>query len=225
MTRADLLKRLGLGDEARYEYDQVARDADSSVGGAAGRGRGASGRRARVPGHPAGPAGGRARRAGGRAGLPSPVSRGERGGAGGRGQGAGTRARLRRGADPAGIAVRSWRHVGGGRTRADAGHAGAGDHGRAEPRPSRVGPGAALAAGREPRDRNGAPGGAGRPVRRAVRVLAAYNAGISRVERWAAKNGMDDVEMFAERIPFVETRDYVRIVQRNRDLYRVLYGW
>jgi soluble lytic murein transglycosylase-like protein len=31
--------------------------------------------------------------------------------------------------------------------------------------------------------------------------------------------------MFAERIPFVETRDYVRIVQRNRDLYRVLYGW
>ncbi len=58
-----------------------------------------------------------------------------------------------------------------------------------------------------------------------VRVLAAYNAGISRVERWAGKNGMDDVEMFAERIPFVETRDYVRIVQRNRDLYRVLYGW
>jgi soluble lytic murein transglycosylase len=58
-----------------------------------------------------------------------------------------------------------------------------------------------------------------------VRILAAYNAGISRVERWAAKNGMDDPEMFAERIPFVETRDYVRIVQRNRDLYRALYGW
>lgn len=58
-----------------------------------------------------------------------------------------------------------------------------------------------------------------------VRILAAYNAGISRVDRWAGKNGMDDPEVFAERIPFVETRDYVRIVQRNRDLYRVLYGW
>jgi soluble lytic murein transglycosylase len=61
--------------------------------------------------------------------------------------------------------------------------------------------------------------------RDSVRILAAYNAGISRVERWAQKNGTDDPEMFAERIPFVETRDYVRIVQRNRDLYRVLYGW
>jgi peptidoglycan lytic transglycosylase len=58
-----------------------------------------------------------------------------------------------------------------------------------------------------------------------VRILAAYNAGISRVDRWAGKNGMDDPDIFAERIPFVETRDYVRIVQRNRDLYRVLYGW
>ncbi len=58
-----------------------------------------------------------------------------------------------------------------------------------------------------------------------VRILAAYNAGVSRVDRWAGKNGMEDPEVFAERIPFVETRDYVRIVQRNRDLYRVLYGW
>ena len=31
--------------------------------------------------------------------------------------------------------------------------------------------------------------------------------------------------MFTERIPYVETRDYVRIVLRNRDLYRALYGW
>ena len=28
-----------------------------------------------------------------------------------------------------------------------------------------------------------------------------------------------------ERIPYVETRDYVRIVQRNRALYRALYQW
>jgi soluble lytic murein transglycosylase len=58
-----------------------------------------------------------------------------------------------------------------------------------------------------------------------VRVLAAYNAGGSRVERWSRKpSASDDVELFAEQIPFVETRDYVRIVQRNAEMYRALYG-
>ena len=56
-----------------------------------------------------------------------------------------------------------------------------------------------------------------------ARALAAYNAGQSRVERWNGKRGMDDVEVFIERIPFTETRDYVRIVLRNRELYRALY--
>jgi soluble lytic murein transglycosylase len=56
------------------------------------------------------------------------------------------------------------------------------------------------------------------------RVLAAYNAGGSRVTRWSTKAGMDDPELFVERIPYVETRDYVRIVQRNADMYRMLYG-
>lgn len=58
-----------------------------------------------------------------------------------------------------------------------------------------------------------------------VRVLAAYNAGGSRVTRWSAKAGTQDPEVFAERISFTETRDYVRIVQRNAELYRVLYNW
>ncbi|HWH53097.1 MAG TPA: transglycosylase SLT domain-containing protein [Gemmatimonadaceae bacterium] len=57
------------------------------------------------------------------------------------------------------------------------------------------------------------------------RVLAAYNAGGSRVTRWATKAGMDDPELFAERIPFTETRDYVRIVQRNAAIYSALYKW
>jgi soluble lytic murein transglycosylase len=58
-----------------------------------------------------------------------------------------------------------------------------------------------------------------------VKVLAAYNAGNSRVERWSAKaSASKDPETFAEQIPFVETRDYVRIVQRNAEMYRVLYG-
>ena len=58
-----------------------------------------------------------------------------------------------------------------------------------------------------------------------VRVLAAYNAGGSRVTRWAAKAGAQDPEVFAERISFTETRDYVRIVQRNAEIYKVLYSW
>jgi soluble lytic murein transglycosylase len=55
------------------------------------------------------------------------------------------------------------------------------------------------------------------------RVLAAYNAGGSRVARWVTKAGTNDPEVFVERIPFTETRDYVRIVQRNADMYRALY--
>jgi soluble lytic murein transglycosylase len=55
-------------------------------------------------------------------------------------------------------------------------------------------------------------------------ILAAYNAGRSRVERWSKRIGVDDPEVFAERISFVETRDYVRIIQRNEEIYRALYG-
>ena len=57
------------------------------------------------------------------------------------------------------------------------------------------------------------------------RVLAAYNAGESRVARWITKGGAGDPEMFTERIPFVETRDYVRAIIRNRAFYSALYDW
>ena len=55
-------------------------------------------------------------------------------------------------------------------------------------------------------------------------ILAAYNAGSPRVERWSKRIGVDDPEVFAEQISFVETRDYVRVIQRNEDIYRALYG-
>jgi soluble lytic murein transglycosylase-like protein len=58
-----------------------------------------------------------------------------------------------------------------------------------------------------------------------VKVLAAYNAGESRVEKWSSKTGAADPEVFTERIPFVETRDYVRTVLRNRAYYEALYPW
>jgi soluble lytic murein transglycosylase len=62
-----------------------------------------------------------------------------------------------------------------------------------------------------------------RGYREEAHALAAYNAGAGRVARWRARPGTDDVEVFVERIPYVETRDYVRIVQRNRALYHALY--
>lgn len=55
--------------------------------------------------------------------------------------------------------------------------------------------------------------------------LAAYNAGASPVARWRTKAGAADPEVFTERIPFVETRDYVRAIVRNREFYRALYPW
>ena len=58
-----------------------------------------------------------------------------------------------------------------------------------------------------------------------MKVLAAYNAGESRVERWKTKKGAADMEIFTERIPFMETRDYVRIILRNQAFYEALYPW
>ena len=57
-----------------------------------------------------------------------------------------------------------------------------------------------------------------------TRALAAYNAGASGVTRWSRRPGASDPEQFAEWISFVETRDYVRAVVRNRAVYQALYG-
>jgi soluble lytic murein transglycosylase len=56
-------------------------------------------------------------------------------------------------------------------------------------------------------------------------VFSAYNAGAHRVAWWSAfpEYGEDD-ELFTERIPFRETRDYVKILTRNHALYRGLYA-
>jgi soluble lytic murein transglycosylase len=64
-----------------------------------------------------------------------------------------------------------------------------------------------------------------RGKRETVQALAAYNAGESRLARWLRKSGSADPELFTERISFVETRDYVRSVVRNRAFYSTLYEW
>ncbi|MBA4156410.1 MAG: transglycosylase SLT domain-containing protein [Gemmatimonadetes bacterium] len=55
-------------------------------------------------------------------------------------------------------------------------------------------------------------------------VFSAYNAGSHRVEWWSEFPEYGNDELFTERIPFRETRDYVKILTRNHALYRGLYG-
>ncbi|HEX2187683.1 MAG TPA: transglycosylase SLT domain-containing protein, partial [Longimicrobiaceae bacterium] len=55
-------------------------------------------------------------------------------------------------------------------------------------------------------------------------VFSAYNAGPARVRRWKEFPEYRDEELFTERIPYEETRDYVKILTRNIAVYRGLYG-
>lgn len=55
-------------------------------------------------------------------------------------------------------------------------------------------------------------------------AAAAYNAGPHRVDRWEHLPEAADLELFTERIPYRETRGYVKAVVRNAIIYGVLYG-
>lgn len=55
-------------------------------------------------------------------------------------------------------------------------------------------------------------------------VLSAYNAGPARANRWRGFPEAEDPRRFTERIPFFETRAYVKNVVRNRALYAWLHG-
>lgn len=56
-------------------------------------------------------------------------------------------------------------------------------------------------------------------------ALAGYNAGPGRADRWRRELGYGDgPDAFRERIPFAETRHYVKTVLRNQAVYRRLYG-
>ena len=54
-------------------------------------------------------------------------------------------------------------------------------------------------------------------------LLSAYNAGPTRARRWQAYPELGDVARFVERIPFAETRGYVKNVLLNREIYAWLY--
>lgn len=55
-------------------------------------------------------------------------------------------------------------------------------------------------------------------------ALAAYNAGEDHVATWRSGHQFSEPAEFVDSIPFTETREYVRIVLRNADMYRRLYG-
>lgn len=54
-------------------------------------------------------------------------------------------------------------------------------------------------------------------------VLSAYNAGPGRANRWRSFPEASDPVLFTERIPFAETKDYVKRVRRNQAIYGHLY--
>jgi soluble lytic murein transglycosylase-like protein len=53
-------------------------------------------------------------------------------------------------------------------------------------------------------------------------ALAAYNAGENRVDRWLQEMGNVDMAEFVERIPFSETRSYVKQVLTGKGHYQAL---
>lgn len=55
-------------------------------------------------------------------------------------------------------------------------------------------------------------------------AIAAYNGGPVAVRRWLGDRGADDVDVFVERIPFDETRNYVKRVLASQASYAYLYA-
>lgn len=63
-----------------------------------------------------------------------------------------------------------------------------------------------------------------RRFEREADALAAYNAGPARMSRWRQQATWRDPDLWVERIPFAETRGYVKAVTMNWSLYTALYG-
>jgi soluble lytic murein transglycosylase len=55
-------------------------------------------------------------------------------------------------------------------------------------------------------------------------AIAAYNGGAAAVRRWLGERGADDFDVFVERIPFDETRGYIKRVLSSQAAYAYLYA-
>ena len=53
--------------------------------------------------------------------------------------------------------------------------------------------------------------------------MAAYNAGSASVSRWGTL-GAEDWAAWIESIPYAQTREFVRSVLENAEIYRLVYG-
>jgi soluble lytic murein transglycosylase len=55
-------------------------------------------------------------------------------------------------------------------------------------------------------------------------AVAAYNCGSAPVRRWLGERGGDDFDVFVERIPYEETRNYIKRVLTSEAAYATLYA-
>ena len=55
-------------------------------------------------------------------------------------------------------------------------------------------------------------------------AAAAYNAGEDRIAAWKGERNYEEIPELVESIPFTETREYVQVVLRNTEVYRMIYG-
>jgi soluble lytic murein transglycosylase len=55
-------------------------------------------------------------------------------------------------------------------------------------------------------------------------AIAAYNGGAGAVRRWLSERGADEFDIFVERIPFDETRGYIKRVLGSEAAYAYLYA-
>lgn len=55
-------------------------------------------------------------------------------------------------------------------------------------------------------------------------AIASYNAGATPVRQWIERYGLEDRDYFIESIPYAETRLYVKLINRNLDEYRRVWG-
>lgn len=55
-------------------------------------------------------------------------------------------------------------------------------------------------------------------------AIASYNAGPNAVSSWVEMYGTEEMDEFIERVPYNETRNYIKKVLRSYDLYERIYG-
>ena len=56
-------------------------------------------------------------------------------------------------------------------------------------------------------------------------ILAGYNAGPGRMRRWKSRYGYQSLDTFLKRIPYAETRAYIRRINNSYVIYKSIYDY